>query len=95
MTVSFKTAGPAAMCDGHMNAPDINAAVQSSPPTPASSTATGLIAGTLHARHMCHPWLDRATEVTWSRLGHLAEPGGYEMFRVDQHQQGQQSRKPT
>src|SRR5580658_10512237 len=30
---------------------------------PASLTPTGLISGTLHARGVGHPWLDRATEV--------------------------------
>ncbi len=49
---------------------------------PASLIATGLIAGTLHARGASHPWLDRATEVMWTRIGTLTEPGGYEMFGV-------------
>jgi hypothetical protein len=49
---------------------------------PASLVATGLIAGTLHARGVSHPWLDRATEVMWTRMATLAEPGGYEMFGV-------------
>ena len=49
---------------------------------PASLIATGLIAGTLHARGVSHPWLDRATEVMWNRIGALTEPGGYEMFGV-------------
>ncbi len=49
---------------------------------PASLIATGLIAGTLHARGASHPWLDRATEVIWTRIGTLTEPGGYEMFGV-------------
>ena len=57
---------------------------------PASVTATGLIAGTLHARGVRHPWLDRADELMWARIGKLAEQGGnqlpsgpgggYEMF---------------
>ena len=49
---------------------------------PASLIATGMIAGTLHARGVSHPWLDGATEVMWNRIGTLSEPGGYEMFGV-------------
>ncbi len=63
---------------------------------PASLVATGMIAGTLHARGVSHPWLDGATEVMWTRIGALsagqggtnpkaplAPPaGGYEMFGV-------------
>jgi hypothetical protein len=49
---------------------------------PASLVATGMIAGTLHARGVAHPWLDGATEVMWNRIGKLTEPGGYEMFGV-------------
>lgn len=49
---------------------------------PASLIATGMIAGTLHARGVSHPWLDGATEVMWNRIGKLTEPGGYEMFGV-------------
>jgi len=59
----------------------------------ASLVATGMIAGTLHARGVSHPWLDGATKVMWNRIaklsaGHgrtapLAPPaGGYEMFGV-------------
>jgi hypothetical protein len=49
---------------------------------PASLTATGLIAGTLHARGFSHPWLDQATEVMWTLIGALAAPGSYDMFGV-------------
>jgi hypothetical protein len=49
---------------------------------PASLVATGMIAGTLHARGVHHPWLDGATEVMWNRIGKLTEPGSYEMFGV-------------
>jgi hypothetical protein len=55
---------------------------------PASLVATGLIAGTLHARGFSHPWLDGATEVMWNRIGKLGADmpagigGGYEMFGV-------------
>jgi len=55
---------------------------------PASLTITGQIAGTLHARHVRHPWLDGADEMMWPRIGHLTEPGAllaspggdYQMF---------------
>jgi hypothetical protein len=49
---------------------------------PASLIATGLIAGTLLARAVTHPWLDRATEVMWSRIDQLSEPSAYEMLGV-------------
>lgn len=49
---------------------------------PASLVATGMIAGTLHARGYSHPWLDGATEVMWNRIGKITEPGDYEMFGV-------------
>ena len=53
---------------------------------PASLVATGMIAGTLHARGFRHPWLDGATEVMWNRIGKLGAvqgvAGGYEMFGV-------------
>jgi len=52
------------------------------PDDPASLFPTGMISGTLHARRVRHPWLDRATEVMWSRLGDLTEPSGYDMFGV-------------
>ena len=49
---------------------------------PASLVATGMIAGTLHARGVSHPWLDGATEVMWNRIAKMDEPGAYEMFGV-------------
>jgi hypothetical protein len=55
---------------------------------PASVIATGLIAGLLHARGVSHPWLDRATEVMWAKIGglHGDEEGSvsaeYEMLGV-------------
>jgi hypothetical protein len=56
---------------------------------PASLVATGMIAGTLHARGVSHPWLDGATEVMWNRIGKLGAgqglapgAGAYEMFGV-------------
>jgi hypothetical protein len=49
---------------------------------PASLIQTGQICGVLHARGFAHPWLDRATEVMWSRIDALASPSGYEMFGV-------------
>jgi hypothetical protein len=41
-----------------------------------------MISGTLHARGVSHPWLDRATEVMWARIGQMAEPEAYDMFGV-------------
>jgi hypothetical protein len=49
---------------------------------PASLVATGMIAGTLHARGVSHPWLDGATEIMWNRIAKMDEPGAYEMFGV-------------
>jgi hypothetical protein len=49
---------------------------------PASLIATGMIAGTLHAHGVSHPWLDGATEVMWNRIGAMNETSGYEMFGV-------------
>ncbi len=49
---------------------------------PASLIQTGQLAGLLYARGFAHPWLERATEVMWSRIATLTEPGGYEMFGV-------------
>ena len=49
---------------------------------PASLIMTGLIAGTLHARRVAHPWLDRATALMWSRIGQITEPTGYGMLGV-------------
>src|SRR6478736_2938981 len=58
---------------------------------PASLVATGMIAGTLHARGVSHPWLDGAAEVMWNRIDKLGAgraelaPDGaaaYEMFGV-------------
>jgi hypothetical protein len=49
---------------------------------PASVIATALIAGTLHARGVSHPWLDRATELTWTLIDAMAEPGPYDMRAV-------------
>jgi hypothetical protein len=49
---------------------------------PASLIQTGQIAGVLYARGFSHPWLDRATELMWARIGTLTEPNSYEMFGV-------------
>jgi hypothetical protein len=49
---------------------------------PASVIATALITGTLHARGFSHPWLDQATELVWTRIGTLADPGPYDMRAV-------------
>jgi hypothetical protein len=48
----------------------------------ASLITTGQIAGTLHARAATHPWLDQATELLWSRIDDLDEPGPYDMRGV-------------
>jgi hypothetical protein len=49
---------------------------------PASLVSTGQIAGTLHARGVSHPWLERATELMWARIDDLTEAGPYDMFGV-------------
>jgi len=49
---------------------------------PPSLITTGLIAGTLHARRMEHPWLDGATALMWSRIGSVASTGPYDMRAV-------------
>jgi hypothetical protein len=50
---------------------------------PASPIGTGTIAGTLHARGMSHPWLDRATEVMWDLTAGLdGSAGAYDMYGV-------------
>jgi hypothetical protein len=49
---------------------------------PTSLIQTGMIAGTLHARGVSHPWLDRATETMWSRLAEVSDLGAYDMFGV-------------
>jgi len=41
---------------------------QPQPGLPPSLITTGLIAGTLHARRVEHPWLDRATDWLWGRI---------------------------
>src|SRR5215475_6132908 len=40
---------------------------------PASLIQTGQIAGVLYARGFAHPWLERATEVMWERIGTLTK----------------------
>jgi hypothetical protein len=49
---------------------------------PASLIITGLTAGTLHAREVRHPWLDRATELMWSRIDGLTSAGPYDLHGV-------------
>src|SRR3954451_17013251 len=46
----------------------------------ASLVSTGQIAGTLLARGVAHPWLEQATELLWSRLDALTEPGAYDLI---------------
>jgi hypothetical protein len=55
---------------------------QPEPGAPASLITTGQIAGTLHARGVEHPWLERATALMWRRIDGLAEGGAYEMLGV-------------
>jgi hypothetical protein len=44
--------------------------------TPVASTiATGLIAGSLHARGVSHAWLERAGDLMWSRVDALVASG--------------------
>jgi hypothetical protein len=53
------------------------------PDRSANLISTGQIAGTLYARSVEHPWLDRATELLWSRIESLSgEPGPYDMYGV-------------
>ncbi|MGH2969193.1 MAG: hypothetical protein ACRDK0_09025, partial [Solirubrobacteraceae bacterium] len=47
---------------------------------PASLVSTGQIAGTLHARGVEHPWLERATALLWERIDALASPHAYELY---------------
>jgi hypothetical protein len=49
---------------------------------PASLATTGQIAGTLHARGMSHPWLERATALVWERIEGLDHAGAYELLGV-------------
>jgi hypothetical protein len=54
---------------------------------PASLVTTGQLAGTLHARKVDHPWLDRATAWLWDQVESLTPDGGstvnaYEMRGV-------------
>jgi hypothetical protein len=48
----------------------------------ASLIQTGQISGLLYSRGFAHPWRDGATEVMWSGIEKLTEPGGYEMLGV-------------
>jgi hypothetical protein len=48
---------------------------------PASLYCTGDIAGTLHARHVEHSWLDDATALLWRRIGELDDDPGPYAFR--------------
>jgi hypothetical protein len=47
-----------------------------------SVITTGLLAGTLHAGGVTHPWLDAATELLWSMIGGLTKPGPYDVRAV-------------
>ncbi|QUH02756.1 hypothetical protein HUO13_19835 [Saccharopolyspora erythraea] len=51
------------------------------PGLPASPVSTGQIAGVLHSRATTHPWLDRATDLMWSRVENAGpQVNAYEMF---------------
>jgi hypothetical protein len=45
----------------------------------ASFFSTGLIAATLHARGVDHPWLTRASDLLWSRIEGVDEAGAYDL----------------
>jgi hypothetical protein len=47
-----------------------------------SIITTGLIAGTLHARRVRHPWLDQATELEWAMISELTTASPYQMRAV-------------
>ncbi len=49
---------------------------------PASPIQTGMLAGTLHARGVTHPWLERATAVMWDMIERLSEPSAYPLLGV-------------
>jgi hypothetical protein len=49
---------------------------------PASLITTGLLAATLHRRQVRHPWLDRATELLWARVGGMTTTSPYDMRAV-------------
>jgi len=46
----------------------------------ASLPPTGWIAGTLHARGVSHPWLERATALLWDRIEALEDGGAYDLL---------------
>jgi hypothetical protein len=46
---------------------------------PASLITTGLLAGSLHAGGAKHPWLDRATDLLWTRIGPLTATSPYDV----------------
>src|SRR4051812_15600719 len=50
------------------------------PDARASLVTTGPIAATLHARGVEHPWLERATELLWERIGALDEGQPYTLI---------------
>ncbi len=46
---------------------------------PPSLITTGLLAGSLHAGRMSHPWLERATALLWERIGTLDKTSPYDI----------------
>lgn len=49
---------------------------------PAALNPTAPIAGLLHANHVKHPWLERATEFCWRAIDGLEEVGAYDAMCV-------------
>jgi hypothetical protein len=45
----------------------------------ASLICTALLAGTMHAGGVSHPWVDGATALVWQAIDELSEPGPYDM----------------
>ena len=52
------------------------------PGGPPSLIQTGQVAGTLHARGVTHPWLERATGLMWSRIEAAGPLGPYDALGV-------------
>jgi hypothetical protein len=46
---------------------------------PASLITTGLLAGSLHAGGMSHPWLEQATALLWERIATLDKTSPYDL----------------
>ena len=46
----------------------------------ASLISTGQLLGTLHARRVDHPWVESATELMWTLVDALDDPGAYDLY---------------